>query len=116
MSAFDKAHAESRAIFPIRMPGVLGSKRVRLPVLASIFLGAFLIRSFRMYHEFYSGDMALLADYVLDSIPDKWTISALFPNLQVNVGNPLRLLAYDWSPLSAVLTFANVLFFSSLGV
>lgn len=91
-------------------------KWFRLSVLVSVFIVAFFMRSYRMYPEFYSDDMALIADYVLDSVPDRWDISAFVLRENANLGNPLRLLAYQWSPLSAVLTFMNMLFFSLLGI
>ena len=85
-------------------------------VLILIFFVALVLRFYRMYEEFYSGDMCYMAEEVLNAIPDRWTISNFIPRGDYNLGNPIRLIAFPKGPLWPILTFINTLFFSLLGV
>jgi len=89
-----------------------------IALLVGLFVVALAVRVLRMYPEFYSSDMILATSLVTDAVPGDG-VGNLWPEGPSTggmAGNPLLVLSYTYSPLTAAMMLANVLLLDRLGV
>lgn len=85
-------------------------------LLLGLFIGALALRLYRLSPTFNVRDDIILASYVVDSIPQQWSIQSFLTIEHAAIGNPLRLLAYALGAVQPILIFIILLFYNLAGI